>query len=156
MSTIPNPQEHPAMQVPTPNPHIILLNPPTLAPSKTTLSRGAVVEPPVRMVYCAGTVGADVNKVLADGFEAQLVLALQNVNHVLTAGGASIRDIVKLTFYVVGWDAGEMGFAFNKALTEFLTDDLGLYAPPRTLVGVACLAVPELLLEVDCVAATRV
>lgn len=144
------------MQVMAPNPHIILLNPPALAAPSATLSRAAIVEPPVRWIYCAGTVGADVNRVLAKGFEAQLIQALQNIKDILSAAGSSIRDIVKLTFYIVDWNAGDMLVAFNKAMTEFLTDELGMYAPPRTLVGVACLAVPELVMEIDCVAAAVV
>jgi len=106
------------------------------------------------MVYCAGQVGADVNGVAAKGLEAQVRLAFKNVDECLKAAGASLRDVVKITFYIVGWTE-EKGLELGRPLMEFLTDELGVYRPPSTLLSVVSLAKPEWLFEVDCVAAVK-
>jgi len=107
------------------------------------------------MVYCAGQVGADVNGKPAVGLEAQVKLAFENVTECLKAAGASLRDIIKITFYIVGWNAEEDGLNFGRPLMEFLTDQLGVHRPPSTLLSVAALAKPEWKFEVDCVAAVK-
>lgn len=138
----------------SPTSHIKLLNPTTLFDSAPTFSHVATFKMPARMVHCAGQVGADVNGVAAKGLEAQVRLAFQNVEECLKAAGASLRDIVKITFYIVGWnDANSL--ELGKPLMEFLTDQLGVYRPPSTLLSVVSLAKPEWLFEVDCVAAVE-
>lgn len=131
-----------------------LLNPAELFDSRPTFSHLAVTAPSVRLVYCAGQVGADVNRNPADGLEAQARLAFTNVKHCLAAAGASVRDVVKLTYYVVGWTP-EMGPTFRKALLEFLTDDAGVHRSPSTLISVQGLADPRWLVEIDAVAAIK-
>jgi enamine deaminase RidA (YjgF/YER057c/UK114 family) len=107
------------------------------------------------MVYCAGQVGADVNREPAIGLEAQARLAFSNVRSCLTAAGASVHDVVKLTYYVVGWGP-EKAPLFRKALMEFLTDETGaVHRPPSTLISVPGLADPRWLVEIDAVAAIK-
>jgi enamine deaminase RidA (YjgF/YER057c/UK114 family) len=134
--------------------HIDLLNPTTLFDSAPTFSHVAIFKTPVRMVYCAGQVGADVNGVAAEGFEAQVHLAFQNVNECLKAAGASLRDVVKITFYIKQLD-DEKAAGLGKPLMDFLTDQMGVYRPPSTLISVVSLFKPEWLFEVDCVAAVK-
>jgi enamine deaminase RidA (YjgF/YER057c/UK114 family) len=114
---------------------------------------GALITSPVHWIYTAGTLGADSKLILAPTFATQLVLALQNVKTVPVDGGATIRNIVKLTFYIVNWDRGTMLEDFNREVTAWLTDAEGLCKPPRTLVGVKNLTVPEFWMGIDCVAA---
>jgi enamine deaminase RidA (YjgF/YER057c/UK114 family) len=107
------------------------------------------------MVYCAGQVGADVNREPAIGLEAQARLAFSNVRSCLTAAGASVHDVVKLTYYVVGWGP-EKAPLFRKALMGFLTDEAGaVHRPPSTLISVPGLADPRWLVEIDAVAAIK-
>jgi len=106
------------------------------------------------MVYCGGQVGADVNGKAAEGLEAQVRLAFQNLKEGLAAADASLRDLVKITFYIVGWNQG-MTLEFGMPLMEFLTDELGVYRPPSTLISVVSLAKPEWLFEVDGIAAVQ-
>ena len=139
----------------TPISHVELFNPSTLFDSTPSFSHVATFSTPVRMVYCAGQVGADVNGKVAEGLEAQVKLAFDNVKECLKAAGASLRDVVKITFYIVGWDAARDGMELGKPLMEFLTDHLGVHRPPSTLLSVAGLAKPEWRFEVDCVAAVK-
>jgi enamine deaminase RidA (YjgF/YER057c/UK114 family) len=138
----------------TPGEHIKLLNPPTLFDSSPSFSHIAAFSTPVQMVYCAGQVGADVNGKAAEGLEAQVRLTFQNLKECLAATDASLRGLVKITFYVVGWNQ-EMTLEFGKPLMEFLTDKLGVYRPPSTLISVVSLAKSEWLFEVDGIAAVR-
>jgi hypothetical protein len=48
-----------------------------------------------------------------------------------------------------------MTLEFGKPLIEFLTDELGVYRPPSTLISVLSLAKPEWLFEVDGIAAVQ-
>jgi enamine deaminase RidA (YjgF/YER057c/UK114 family) len=134
--------------------HIKLLNPPTLFDSAPSFSHVATFSSPVRMVYCAGQVGADVNEKAAEGLEAQVRSAFRNLKECLAAADASLRGLVKVTFYIVGWNQ-DMTLEFGKPLMEFLTDELGVYRPPSTLISVVSLAKPEWLFEVDGIAAVK-
>ena len=109
----------------TPGEHIKLLYPSTLFDSSPSFSHVAAFSTPVRMVCCAGQVGADVNGKAAEGLEAQVRLAFQNLKECLAAADASLRDLVKITFYIAGWNQ-EMTLEFGKPLMEFLTDKLGV------------------------------
>jgi len=64
--SLPDFENFTAMSTPTAH-HIELLNPTTLFESAPTFSHVATFKSPVRMVYCAGQVGADVNGVAARG-----------------------------------------------------------------------------------------
>jgi enamine deaminase RidA (YjgF/YER057c/UK114 family) len=90
------------MQMNAPTSPITFLNPPTLSAVPPTFSHLAVVEPPVRMIYVAGTVGATSAGVVAEGFDAQVALAFDNVTITLAAAGATGKDVVKLTYYIIG------------------------------------------------------
>ncbi|RDW57249.1 hypothetical protein BP5796_12699 [Coleophoma crateriformis] len=134
--------------------HITLLNPPALFDSAPSFSHIASVQGPVRLIYCAGQVGADVNAKAPETFEDQVRLAFQNLKICLEAAGATLRDVIKITFYIVGWSK-DMTLPFGRPLMEFLTDELGVYRPPSTLLSVVSLADPEWLFEVDAVAAVK-
>ena len=138
-----------------PSSHIDLLNPDTLFDSAPSFSHVATISSPVRMVYCAGQVGADVNGKAVEGLEAQVKMAFDNVKECLKSAGATLRDVVKITFYIVNWDAERDGMELGRLLMEFLTDQLGVHRPPSTLLSVAGLAKPEWRFEVDCVAAVK-
>ena len=102
--------------------------------------------PAGRLVWTAGQVGADADGNFADGIAEQTRLAFENVGKALAAGGAGWNDVVKLTIYVVG--------APDLAVLREVRDELvNTETPPTsTLVQVAGLARPELLIEVEAVA----
>jgi enamine deaminase RidA (YjgF/YER057c/UK114 family) len=100
------------------------------------------------VVWTAGQIamGSDGSTAPAGDSEAQTRLAMANVGHALAAAGAGWSDVVKLTFFVV--DVCE--FATIRAVRdEFL--DPGR-RPASTLVRVAGLPLPELLIEIEAIA----
>jgi enamine deaminase RidA (YjgF/YER057c/UK114 family) len=77
---------------------------------------------------------------------AQTMQAMRNVGLALAAAGASYADIV--TTYVVDYKP-EYRAIINNARASFFGDGP---RPASTLVGVAALALPEWLVEIEAVA----
>ena len=103
--------------------------------------------PAGRLVWTSGQVPLDAAGAAPEGWEAQTRLAFANVGRALAAGGADWDDVVKLTFYVV--DTNELA-TVRAVRDEFVNTA----APPTSsLVQVAGLFRPDLLIEVEAVAA---
>ena len=106
-----------------------------------------------RTVYVAGQVArtADGTPVGEGDLAAQVEQVFRNLVTALSAVGASYPDVAKLTIYVVDWTPDKMG-AFmagaGRAAKELGIDP----ARPTTLIGVAALAEPDLLVEVEAIA----
>ena len=121
------------------------LNPPQLArPSGFVHVTACTAE---RLVFVAGQVAYETDGTIvgAGDFAAQTHQVMKNLQHALAATGATFRDVVKLTFFVKGMDEAAIR-AIRAARTHYLPDDA---LPASTMVGVAALARPELLLEVE-------
>jgi len=99
-----------------------------------------------RLLFVAGQVGMRVDGTLAETAAEQLDVALENVLANLAAAELEVRDLVKLTFYLVEEVDGP-------TRGEILSRRLGGHRPAMTLVYVARLAAPPLLVEVDAWAA---
>lgn len=95
-----------------------------------------------RLLFVAGQVGMRADGSLAQTGAEQLEVSLENVLANLTAAGMAASDLVKLTLYFV-----EEIDASTRA--EILMRLLGDHRPAMTLVYVAQLAAPPLLVEVD-------
>jgi enamine deaminase RidA (YjgF/YER057c/UK114 family) len=120
-------------------------NPSTVAPPIGRYSHLAMVPSGSDMLYVAGQIGNAPDGSIAADAEAQYERALRNVVAILASQGASPRNIVKLTAYLVKPLDYERSSAIRKAV-------LGDAVPPSTLVYVVRLARPELLVEVDAIA----
>ncbi|HEY8544808.1 MAG TPA: Rid family hydrolase [Acidimicrobiales bacterium] len=123
------------------------------------------------LVVVAGQYGSGPDgAVVAPAFAAQVRQAFANLGVALAAHGLDLRHVVQLRTYVVGLDAdklatvgrivGELAAAGGTGGTgggggEGDGDGAAL-PPPQTLVGVAALATPEILFEVEAVAARPV
>ncbi|HLV59285.1 MAG TPA: RidA family protein [Natronosporangium sp.] len=128
--------------------HVDLHNPTTL-PAPAGYSHVAVVPPGSRLVWTAGqvAVGPDGTPAPADDWEAQTRQAMRNVGLALAAGGATWRDVFKLTFYVVGTPPLDTVRAVRDEFVDVSRP------PTSTLVRVAGLVRPEFLIEIEAVAA---
>lgn len=105
-----------------------------------------VTIPAGRLVWTSGQVGIAGDGSVPHGYEAQTRLAFDNVGRALAAAGAGWHDVVKLTFYVVGIDEVPTVRAVRD---EYVNTS----APPTSsLVQVAGLFRPDLLIEVEAVA----
>jgi enamine deaminase RidA (YjgF/YER057c/UK114 family) len=103
-----------------------------------------------RMIYTAGQVPIDQhgNLVGAGDLAEQAAQAMRNVGLALAAARASYADIVKITTYVVNYRP-EHRAIIGKARAPFFASGM---PPASTLVGVAALAMPEWLVEIEAVA----
>jgi len=100
-----------------------------------------------KLVFCAGQVPADSSgKVLPpDDFDAQTRLVMENLTLALAEGGASIKDVVKITIFICNPHDVSKGRAI---LQEYFGDT----PPASTLCVVRGLANPNFLLEIEAVA----
>lgn len=96
-------------------------------------------------IFVSGQVGfvnAEGKKV--KGIEAQTRLCLENLQKVLLAGGASLKDVVKVTVFL----RRDKDFAkMNLVYKEYFVEPL----PARSTV-ITGLALPEMLIEIECIA----
>jgi len=96
-------------------------------------------------IFVSGQVGHDIktgNKV--EGIEAQTRQCLENLKQVLAAADASLDDVVKVTIFLgKASDFSKM----NEIYQGYFTKDL----PTRSTV-IAGLALPEMLVEIECIA----
>ncbi|RIQ26054.1 RidA family protein [Jiangella rhizosphaerae] len=129
-----------------------LINPPGL-PQAPTYSQ-VVVATGSRQVIVAGQVPCDAGGALvgAGDLAAQTEQALRNVATALAAAGASFADVVRLGIYVAGYDEHslEQVRAGVVAASDVAVRPDG--PPAATLVGVAALAFPGQLIEIEATA----
>ncbi|WP_112267352.1 RidA family protein [Lentzea terrae] len=100
-----------------------------------------------KTIYVAGQVAWDAEPDLA----AQTEQAYVSVHTALKAAGASLKDLVKITVYVVDWTPDKMPDLL-KGIENALNAVGETAKPPATLIGVQALDVPEHLVEIEAVA----
>ncbi|WP_433256809.1 RidA family protein [Streptosporangium sp. CA-135522] len=128
--------------------HINFSTPPVLPPANG-YSHVAAIAPGSRLVWTSGQVpiAADGTPAAAGDWAAQTRLVMQNVGAALEAGGATWDDVFKLTIFVVDTSALPIVRAVRD---EFVN----LQRPPTSsLVQVAGLFRPDILIEIEAVAA---
>lgn len=115
--------------------------------------RQVAVATGTRTVYVAGQVArtADGTPVGPGDLAAQTEQALLNVHTALAAAGARLTDIAKLTVYVAGWTPDRMA-DLGAGLAAAAARLGGGVLVPVTLIGVAALAEPDLLVEIEAIA----
>ena len=118
---------------------------PTGRPSPETYHHGVEVSGNVRTLYIAGQIGISPDGSIPEGIEAQTCAVYANMKAVLDSANMSFADVVKTTVFLIN-PKDRDGFA---AAREQATDGL---KNASTLVFVAGLALPELLVEVDAIA----
>jgi enamine deaminase RidA (YjgF/YER057c/UK114 family) len=112
-------------------------------------NQGEIVEGGQRVLFCAGqtSVDGDGSPQHPGDMAAQIALAADNLEAVLRDAGMSLGNVVRLNFYTTDVDA----FIANAAVLAERTGAAGV-APPGTLLGVARLAFPELMVEMEATA----
>ena len=112
-------------------------------------NQGELVEGASRTLFCSGQTSVD-----ADGgpqhpgdMAAQLSLALDNLEAVLHDGGMGLGNLVRLNFYTTDVEA----FMASSAVLGERLGAAGVM-PAGTLLGVARLAFPELMVEIEATA----
>ena len=99
-----------------------------------------------RQLFVSGQIGVGADGHVPDSFEAQFRLAIANLDTVLAGAGMALADVAKLTFFLTR--ASDL-----KALGDIRRELLAI-APAVTTLVVAELAAPNLLVEVEALAAS--
>ena len=100
-----------------------------------------------RVLHVSGQIGRTAEGSVPPSFDAQFRLAIANLNQVLAGAGMSLADLVKLTFFVT--DAADL------PRLGTIRRELLAVSPAVTTLVVAGLAAPDLLVEVEGVAASQ-
>ncbi|WP_420139309.1 RidA family protein [Sphingomonas sp.] len=112
--------------------------------SHATLDQGG------KTLHLAGQVAWNADYVLiGDGdLAAQTRQVLANLKTVLAEAGAGPADIIRLRTYIVNHSPDKLGVV----LPEIASFYEGADPAPNTLIGVAALALPEFLIEIEATA----
>lgn len=127
-----------------------ITHPETNGLPKTPSYSQVVVATGARTVFTAGQVSVDASGALVGGGDlfAQTGQAMRNLGTALAAAGAKFSDVVKITTYVVNYKPEDRA-VLGRARAGFFA---GMTPPASTLVGVAALAMPEWLVEIEAIA----
>lgn len=117
---------------------------------KLGYNQAEVIEGATRQVICAGQTAVDAHGTPqhAGDMRAQIGLALDNLEAVLSKAGMDLSHVTRLGIYATNVDGALenfdlMGMRFGKHRS----------APPMTLLGVTRLAHPDLMFEIEATAA---
>jgi enamine deaminase RidA (YjgF/YER057c/UK114 family) len=101
------------------------------------------------MVFVGGMIGQDSQGRFADGFVAQMKLALENIAAVLEEAGATPAHVVRLTWYVRDIDEY---LADLPALGAAYREVMGRHFPAMAVVEVTRLVESQARLEIEATA----
>ncbi|MEU3463474.1 RidA family protein [Streptomyces sp. NPDC006733] len=112
-------------------------------------SHTASVPAGTELVLIAGQYGSGPDgAVVSADFAEQVAQTFRNIGVALAAHGLDLGHVVQLRTYVVDHDVSRLG-----PIAGAVREGWGTNPPPQTLIGVASLATPDVLFEVEAVAA---
>ncbi len=112
----------------------------------STYTHGIEMPAKARWLYISGQIGTAADGTPAQGIEAQVDRAWQNLKSVLASAGMSVDDLVKVTAFLTREGDVE---AYRKTRLKHM----GAARPASTLLIVKGLADPRWLVEVEAIAA---
>jgi 2-iminobutanoate/2-iminopropanoate deaminase len=126
------------------------INPNNLFPSLPHGFSQVVVASGKRIAFISGQTAWDERKNIVGGESVleQARQAFRNLEKAMEAAGGTLKDVVALRIYVVDYQA-ESGTAVGTALRERFSSE---NPPASTWIGVAALADPEFLIEIEATA----
>jgi enamine deaminase RidA (YjgF/YER057c/UK114 family) len=122
------------------------LNPPSICAPLGAYTHGIEIPAGARVIHVSGQVGMRPDGRVAEGIEAQLACAWQNILAVLAASDMAAGDIVKVTTFLTRPED-------FKVHPRIRAQYLGDARPTATAVCVGALAAPEFLCEIEAIAA---
>lgn len=124
------------------------INPATMYDGASIGMSQATVDTDSGLVYVSGQVDWDAgSRLRSSGIEAQTHGAIERLLTVLEAAGSSAECILQLRVYV----RGELGEHMGK-IVPILAEFFGNSRPALTGIGVASLATPDTLIEIEALA----
>ncbi len=130
------------------NPRRSVINPPEVAAPLKPHYSNAVRVSAGPLLFIAGQVALDAKGQLVGkgDLRAQAVQVLENIRAILRAAGADMQDVLKLTVYVTEIRAYE-------DLADIRLRYFPKNGPASAIVEVSRLALPDLMIEIEAVAA---
>jgi len=122
------------------------LNPPTVVKPFSHYSQAVEAPANCRWLHISGQVGVTPDGTIRTGFEAQAKQCWVNIAAILTAAGMSVEDLVKVNIFVTGAEH----VAASRAIRDAA---LNSAEPASTFLVIAALAHPDLVVEIEAVAA---
>ncbi|MGW0370590.1 RidA family protein [Streptomyces coeruleorubidus] len=112
-------------------------------------SHTATVPAGTELVLVSGQYGSGPDgAVVSSDFSEQVKQTFRNIGVALAAHGLDLSHVVQLRTYVVNHDVGKLG-----PIAGAVRESWGDKPPTQTLIGVASLATPDVLFEVEALAA---
>jgi 2-iminobutanoate/2-iminopropanoate deaminase len=99
------------------------------------------------LLFVSGQVGIRDGKT-GEGIEEQTRFTLENIRDVLAQANATLADVVKVTVFITDM---ALWPRMNEVYREYFPSD----PPARSALGASGLALPGLLVELECVAEVR-
>lgn len=98
-------------------------------------------------IYVSGQVGLDKDGVVVGkgDIRAQTRKAIENLNAILLEGGATLRDVVKVTMFITDMSKADLA---REVRMEYFAES----PPASTGIEVKALAHPDLLIEIEAIA----
>jgi 2-iminobutanoate/2-iminopropanoate deaminase len=96
------------------------------------------------LLFVSGQVGVRDGKT-GQGIEEQTRFTLDNIRGVLEMVGGSLQNVVKMTVFLTDMSLWPK---MNEVYREYFTKEF----PARSALGVNGLALPDLLVEIECIA----
>ena len=122
------------------------INPSSISAPLGAYTHAIEIPPGARVIHISGQVGVRPDGSVAEGIEAQLACAWQNILAILADAGMGPGDIVKVTTYLT---RDEDFKVHPRIRAQFL----GEARPTATAVCVSALAAPDFLCEIEAIAA---
>ncbi len=117
-----------------------------------SMNQGEVVEGVDRLLHISGqaSIVDDPTSPTGDAarhsgdMRAQIELSLANIDAILSASGMARDDILHVRFYATDMASFNEHYDVHKSWI----DEAGIQ-PPQTVLGISCLALPELMVEIE-------
>jgi enamine deaminase RidA (YjgF/YER057c/UK114 family) len=116
--------------------------------SPNAYSQIAIVPAGQRLVFISGQGGDNPDGTFSADFATQAASAFRNVGLALSAVGAKPTAVVKITVLIVDHDLQKL-----RIMQDAQRALLGAHHPAATLIPVPGLALPQMLIEVEAIAA---
>jgi 2-iminobutanoate/2-iminopropanoate deaminase len=130
---------------------IQFLNPPGL--SKPMGYTQVVVGQAGKLVYVSGQVPLNASgEVVGKGdLRAQVTQVMDNLKTALTAAGATMKDLIKVNYYVVNLKPDQVP-VIREVRSKYFSAE---HPPAGTLIGVTALVREDYMIEIEAVAAVK-
>lgn len=104
-----------------------------------------------KMIYISGQIGVDPEGNVQEGIRAQTVQVFENIKTALASVGATFDNVLKVTYLIVNFKPEDRTIVREIRAAYFNP----AHPPASTLIGVQALALPELLIEIEAIAAVE-